>query len=161
MYLQRRVVHAFSNSSSYTVQFDRKGTRLLCTESFSQLHGYFPVVYSVPNEQQQLDNVGNVQLSANNLKDNLVCCFAGEDDELVVAASAPTTYNWRTTRPNLHIFSVPETEGDRTIDEPLATLSGHNQSIKSIHYSTSTLVSCDNGGVIKLWEPASRSQSGL
>jgi len=74
-------------------------------------------------------------------------CFAGDDDELVVSQS---------TNLSLFIWSVPDGQGDRTIDQPLLFLPGHQYAVKDLRYSkiTSTLASGDHGGVIKLWSPS-------
>jgi len=71
-------------------------------------------------------------------------CFAGDDDELVIASSP--------SNPKLYVWSVPVGQGDRTIDQPMLSLSG-NQRHRAVRYSkaVSTLASSDEGGLIKLW----------
>ena len=71
-------------------------------------------------------------------------CFAGDDDELVIASSP--------SNPKLYVWSVPVGQGNRTIDQPMLSLSGH-QRHRAVRYSkaVSTLASGDEGGSIKLW----------
>ena len=74
-----------------------------------------------------------------------MCCFAGDQDQMVVAASKDHS---------LRIWSVPKGEGNATtIDQSIVTLRGHQNTIRSVRYSkaTSTLASGGHEGVIKLW----------
>ena len=114
-------------------------------------------VYNVPSVAQQqpapADAVTDkVELTAPTysvaINGRSINCFAGDDDELVVAPSSDN---------NLFIWSVPEGRGDdRTIDQSLLSLTGHQHRICNMRYckSTSTLASGDFGGVVKLWTPA-------
>ena len=119
--------------------FNDKGTRLVCEEK-----DYPPVVCNVPTEQRP-NEMGKVYLAAKGFSSSRSrnsCCFAGENDELVVACSRDN---------NLFIWSVPEDGGGRKIDH--STLQGHKNSIFSIRYCKvkSVLASCGREGIIKLW----------
>ena len=110
-----------------------------------------PVVYNVPPEKQQRANVviDRGQLTAPGYSVSNRGCFAGGDDELVVALSS--------NNHNLFIWSVPEGRGDRNIGQSLLSLSGHQHAVINVRYSkvTSRLASGDDGGIIKLWTPSS------
>ena len=150
-----RCVHSFEDSTTtYSARFNGEGSRLLCSP-YSNL----PVIYNVPTEQQQqqkpapADSVtGMVELTAPGYSvaksEHSSNCFAGDDDELVVASSSDH---------RLFIWSVPDGRGDRTIDQSLLSLTGHQHEIHAVRYckSTSTLASGDNAGVIKLWTSSS------
>ena len=136
------IIHSFDRTTpSYSARFDGNGSRLLC-----RLHEA-NVVYNVPASATDLTD--KVQLKAPGY-----CvysnhgCFAGDDDELVVSQS---------TNLSLFIWSVPDGQGDRTIDQPLLLLPGHQYAVRDLRYSkiTSTLASGDHGEVIKLWSPSS------
>ena len=76
-------------------------------------------------------------------------CFAGQDDELVVAASADY---------GLFVWSLPtdqQVAGDQVIDQPLVVLQGHKMSIFAVRYSrpSDTLASAGFENMIKLWTP--------
>ena len=75
--------------------------------------------------------------------------FAGLNDELVVAASDKND--------GLMIWALPEgrSQQNRTVDQPLKVLKGHNRAIRNVRYSkeASAIVSCDAAGIIKLWTP--------
>jgi len=113
-----------------------------------------PVVYNVPTEKQQRANAvtDRVQLTAPGYSVSNRGCFAGGDDELV---AAPSSNNH-----NLFIWSVPEGRGDRTVDQSLLSLTGHQHAVINVRYSkvTSTLASGDDGGIIKLWTPSSTNR---
>ena len=86
---------------------------------------------------------------------SLGCCFAGDDDELVVAASSDHS---------LQIWSVPSGRGDRIINQSLLSLRGHQKEINSVRYCkfTSALASGGCDSVIKLWTTkSSRYKNGL
>ena len=76
------------------------------------------------------------------------CCFAGNNDELVVAGSDDG---------NLYVWELPcNIVGEQRIDEPLVVLRvGHDAEINNVRYSKQdcVLVSCDNHSVTKLWSP--------
>ena len=78
-------------------------------------------------------------------------CFAGRDDELVVAG---TCCSWNLF-PNLYVWSVPDGQDEMAIDEPLLVLRGHSECISSVEFNPQNcaLASCDYDGKIKLWTP--------
>ena len=119
-----------------------KGTRLLCGSSRLPI-----VVYNNPYEEQQPNEMpGKVQLRAQKYSpaQGNACCFVGQQDELVAGASADNS---------LHIWSAPEGEGNRIIDQSLLSLNGHRQSIDNVRFykATSTLASSGSAGIIQLW----------
>ena len=147
-------VHSFGSiTETYSARFDENGSRLLCRPDQDM-----PVIYNVPtagqHQQTSTNGVTNkVQLTAPGYVaksgGHSNSCFAGDDDELAIVSSA---FNH-----NLFIWSVPaEGHGDRTIDQSLLSLSGHQQSVNAVRYckATSSLASGDQGGVIKLWTPS-------
>ena len=138
-----RFVHSFNSTApTYSARFDGKGNRLICVSKEEQ------VVYNVPANEV----TDKVQLNAPGYSVSKDGCFAGDDDELVVAPS----FDHR-----LFIWSVPEGQGDRTIDQPLLSLPGHHgHEINQVRYckATSSLVSGVVGGVIKLWTPSTISR---
>ena len=126
---------------TYGARFDKRGNRLVCS-SFSKP----PVIYNVPTEQPSSNAVAvtnQVQLKAPgysfaNEEGSSSNCFAGDDDELVVASSSDH---------RLFIWSVSDSRRDRTINQSLLSLSGHHQLINTVRYNkvTSTLASGDQG----------------
>ena len=128
------------------VHFNGDGTRLLCS-GFSGS----PTLYNISNDHQTLEKV---QLADGFNPSKSTCRFAGEDDELAVASSI--------TDSSLYIWSVPPKcdDDNRTINQPLLSLSGHKKGIESIRYckATSMLASCDheevNDGIVILWAPS-------
>ena len=144
-----------------SVRFNRSGTRLLCSGKDPQI-----VVFDLPTSQQQR----KIVLKASGF-DKTYCgwlfdascfmlhktlCFMGINDNLVISGSN-----------NLYIWSLPDAQGqDCTVDQPLCVLdtdTGHGRTqkdfINCVRYSNdnSTVVSCDDDGVIKLWTPKLRS----
>ena len=79
---------------------------------------------------------------------NGVCCFAGANDELVVAASRER---------DLHVWAVPEGGFDSSaVNQQIMhlTFSDDDQPIRGVFYNKhrSTLVSCGgDDGIIKTW----------
>ena len=76
-------------------------------------------------------------------------CFAGQDDELVVAASADHS---------LYVWALPtdhQLAGDQIVDQPLIVLRGHKDNILSVRYNhrSATLASAGVEKTIKLWTP--------
>ena len=132
--------------------FDSKGTRLLCREVKSQ--GHQVVIYKVPSDDQRQ---GPVEVEKTELQSPgysvprewlNTCCFAGDDDELVVAPSA--------VNHSLHVWSVLDgPNGNRSIDHSLLSLIGHKQALNTVRFckATSLLASCGTEKVIKLWTP--------
>ena len=81
-------------------------------------------------------------------------CFAGKDDELVVAASADH---------GLYIWSLPSDQkvaGDQINNQPLVVLQGHKDSIFSVRFNqrSDTLASAGVERTIKLWTPIGKQQ---
>ena len=139
-----RCVHSFVTSNA---RFDGKGSRLLGKQLSKNI-----IIYNVPTEQPPPATNGvtdRVQLTAPGYSSESLrsSCFAGDDDELVVAPSSDH---------QLFIWSVPEGRGDRTIDQSLLSLTGHQHAVNGVRYckATSTLASGDDGGIIKLWTPS-------
>ena len=136
-----------NEKKTVNAKFDRLGKRLLCSQrKISQL-----VVYDLPTLQQPIVS-GNVVLTAPDFSrkywmDPIV--FAGLNDDLVVAASDKNN--------ELMIWALPDgrCQQDRTVDQSLQVLQGHNKVICSVRYSNeaSAIVSCDVDGIIKLWTP--------
>jgi len=130
--------------------FDSRGTRLLFREVKS--HQY--VIYEVPSDDQRQNpvQVEKTELTSPGYyvpRDGLnTCCFAGDEDELVVAPSAVDH--------SLHIWSVCDgPNGNRRIDQSLLSLIGHKHALNTVRFCkvTSSLVSCGVENVIKLWTP--------
>ena len=74
-------------------------------------------------------------------------CFAGEYDELVVAASEDHS---------LHVWSLPESQGrDVTINQSLIALLGHTNKVYTVRYdhNNDVLASAGYEKIIKLWNP--------
>ena len=72
-------------------------------------------------------------------------CFAGRDDELVVAASEDHS---------LHIWSLLDNQGrDTTINQSLTALRGHTARVYTVRYdhNNDVLASAGAEKVIKLW----------
>ena len=76
------------------------------------------------------------------------CCFAGENDELVVSASKDNS---------LYLWSLPDerVDDDQVVNESVATLRGHSGGVYCIryHHLNSVLASAGSEKVIKLWTP--------
>ena len=124
--------------------FNRQGTRLLYGKVKQP-----PIVFDVPSEEQKDGATGKVRLSSSgfSLPDfgwNTLC-FAGEDDELVVAASKDHS---------LHVWSLPDSQGrDTTINQSIFALRGHTEEVYSIRYDHNNDVLASGGRekIIKLW----------
>ena len=74
-------------------------------------------------------------------------CFAGQDDELVVAASEDHS---------LHVWSLPDSQGrDTTINQSIFALRGHTEEVYSIRYdhNNDVLASAGADKITKLWNP--------
>ena len=87
-------MHSFPNANN-SVRFNRQGTRLVCKES-----NKLPVVYNVPIGSGAVN--GKVEFSAPGYGipgyGRHALCFAGQKEELVVAASADH---------GLYVWSLP------------------------------------------------------
>ena len=115
-----------------------------------------PVVYNVPTEQQRPSangaTVDKVQLKAPGYSVSVGlgrsnCCFAGDDDELVVASSTDRRF---------FIWSVAEGRGNRTLDQSLLSFpTGYPHPINNVSFckATSTLASI-SAEAIELWTAA-------
>ena len=135
---------SFPFDNTHSVEYNRKGTRLLCCEGDKQL-----VIYDLLPSSNGVGKI--VRLAARDYSYPFAaansCCFAGRDDELVAA----TSY-----RENVFIWSVPDgKEEEQTIDDPLIILSGHESNVSSVCYNRhySALASCENNKTIKVWTP--------
>ena len=128
------------------VRFNRRGTRLLCREV-----GQLLTVYNVPQVANGIS--GKVQFSSQGYvkptTGRNLNCFADQEDELVVAASADHS---------LYVWALPtdhQLAGDQIVDQPLVALRGHMDKIFSVRYNrqSDTLASAGAEKVIKLWTP--------
>ena len=145
-----RIVYSFpSKNGTRYARFNLSGSRLLCHETNHQL-----VVYDLPTIQQSICT-GKVNLKApdfdiTNVGSKEALCFAGIDDEFIIAASS-------SDNDDLSIWSLPEAKGhqDLTVNQPLRVLTGHDYEITCVRYSRekTTLISCDTDGLIRLWTP--------
>ena len=136
--------HTCSNIPNNSVRFNRQGTRLLCRESLR-----LPTVYNVPQAANNIS--GKVQFSAPDYVTPTtgrdIHCFAGPEDELVVAASADY---------GLYVWSFPTDHlSDLIVDPSLVVLKGHKDQICSVCYNrqSDTLASAGAGEIIMLWTP--------
>ena len=79
-----------------------------------------------------------------NLKVKSPCCFAGDEDELVVGASDDD---------NIYVWSADTNPYHRSNDRPLRVLRGHRDIVRTVRYSNHNglLASCGEEGVVKLW----------
>lgn len=80
-----------------------------------------------------------------------ISCFAGNEDELVVAASSDH---------RLFVWSLStdqQVNGDRCNNEPLVVLEGHKSIINLVRFNqqSDTLASAGAGKLIELWAPIS------
>ena len=136
--------HTCSNIPNNSVRFNRQGTRLLCRESLR-----LPTVYNVPQAANNIS--GKVQFSAPDYVTPTtgrdIHCFAGPEDELVVAASADY---------GLYVWSFPTDHlSDLIVDQSLVVLKGHKDQICSVCYNrqSDTWASAGAGKIIMLWTP--------
>ena len=139
------------SGSSCGSRFNALGTRLLCSRIESQL-----TVYDLPTLlHESFLGTGQTALKDSEFTKEDVgydsFCFAGLDDELVISGSDDH---------NLHIWSLPDANGqDCTVNRSLRILRGHEDSIHCVRSSPdrSSLISCADDGVIKLWTPTDGS----
>ena len=140
---------------SYSVRFNRQGTVLLCKEVKQS-----PVVYNVITGQQVGGGANSrVQFSSPGYaypnSGRRTLCFAGQDDELVVSASADH---------GLYVWSLPTDQpedgevSEQIVDSSLTILRGHNGYINAVRYNhqSGTLASAGAEKIIKLWTPIVR-----
>ena len=117
----------------------------MCKES-----NKLPVVYNVPIGSGAAN--GQVLFSAPGygMPDGYgrhAFCFAGQEDELVVAAS---------TDHGLYVWSLPNDQVVHTVvDQPLVVLRGHKDEILAVRFNnrSDTLASAGREKIIKLWSP--------
>ena len=134
-------MHIFPSANN-SVRFNLQGTRLVCKES-----NKLPVVYNVPIGSGAVNGI--VEFSAPGYGipgyGKHIHCFAGQDNELVVAASADH---------NLYVWSLPNDQMVRQIvDQPLVVLRGHKDKIFTVRFNNRsvTLASAGVEPIIKLW----------
>ena len=123
--------------------FNRRVNRLLYGKAKQP-----PIVFDVPSEEQ-MGCVGKVRLTSPGFSLPGVgfntMCFAGQDHELVVAASEDHS---------LHVWSLPDSQGrDTTVNQSLIALRGHTTSVFSVRYDHNNDVLASSGleKIIKLW----------
>ena len=138
-----RAKHA---SGTRGARFNGPGTQLLCLGTDSIL-----TIYDLPTLRHSSD-AGKVTLkNVDFANENSGCdafCFAGLDDELVIAGSDDS---------NLHVWSQADGKGqDLTDNQSFHALSGHKKSIRCVRSSPdqSSIVSCGDGAIIKFWIPS-------
>ena len=161
-------IHFFTaEGGSQCVRFNGRGDRMLCITDNNQV-----VVYDLPNRKKRslaattaAGTVGKVQLTAPGYVRSTIsaytmkwnrrgsCCFAGKDDELVVAASD--------LKNDLIIWSLPDGHGERTVSLPFLVLPGHTDQsrVDCVRYSpqncmlASSAGSYSGIGKIRFWTP--------
>ena len=114
-----------------------------------------PVVYNVPIGRGAAN--GQVRFSAPGygMPDGYgrhAFCFAGQEDELVVAASADH---------GLYVWSLPNDQVVHTVvDQPLVVLRGHKDKIFAVRFNHEMymLASAGVDRIIKLWTPIAHQQ---
>ena len=92
-----------STNDSYRIQYNSSGNRLLFLEDKCPQVIEFPTFFS-GNEDKGKKNLATGSGDDQNNKDycwtkNYACCFAGENNELVVAVSNENDF---------HVWSIPE-----------------------------------------------------
>ncbi len=88
-----------------------------------------------------------------NFEENTLC-FAGQDDELVVGASADH---------GLYVWSLPSDQlvaGNHVVDQPLVVLRGHKGDIWAVRYNhqMDMLASAGREKILCLWMPIDHQQ---
>ena len=108
-----------------------------------------PVVWDVPQEEKMGGAVAKVLLTSSGFFLPGVgfnkMCFAGRDDELVVAASGDHS---------LHVWSLPDSQGrDTTINQSLIALRGHTAPVYIVRYdhNNDVVASAGTEKIVKLW----------
>ena len=140
------ITSPYEDGGFVSAAFNRRGTRLLYGVTKQP-----PVVFDVPSEEQKDGATGKVRLSSQGFSlpggGSNTICFAGKDDELVVAASKDHS---------LHVWSLPDSQGrDMTINQSLIALRGNNDEVYSVRYdhNNDVLASAGAKKIIKLWSP--------
>ena len=128
------------------IRYDSKGDRLIFMGT-----GAGPQVIDLASFNSGGENKGKKKLTSTVEKDHHwtlhdTCCFAGANDELVVAASRER---------DLHVWSVPAGRFDSTtIHRQMMHLTSNDLRIIGVFYNKhrATLVSCGaEKGIIKTW----------
>ena len=125
-------------------RFNRQGNQLLYGKAKQP-----PVIFDIPSEEQMGGAPGKMRLSSEgfSLPDfgwNTMC-FAGQEDELAVAASEDHS---------LHVWSLPDSQGrDTTINQSAIALRGHTAPVLTVRYdhNNDVLASASAQKIIKLW----------
>ena len=143
-------LYSFASSlGTWNARFNGSGTRLLCFErgAASQL-----VVYDLPT-RHQATGAGKVLLTDPDFRNEEdagcdACCFAGEEDDLVISGSKDSLFFWTLPDRNKGL--------DCTVNRSLYRLpgTGERKTIRSVRCSNdkSLIVTCcDDDSVIKLW----------
>ena len=119
--------------------------RLLCSDAFRPL-----VSYDLSSPRPLVSNTGEMQFSAKGYQitgDFMTspCCFAGNNDELVVGASSEDN--------NIYVWSATNGERETLGKQPLQVLREIGKTMRSLRYNVrnGVLVSCDDGGAVTLW----------
>ena len=136
------IASPYEGGTFNSTRFNRRGTQLLYG-----IDKQPPIVFDVPSEEQM--GGGKMRLSSEgfSLPDfgwNTMC-FAGKDDELVVAASEDQS---------LHVWSLLDSQGrDITINQSLIALRGHKGPVYCVRYdhNNDVLASAGDEKIIKMW----------
>ena len=140
-----RCVYTFS-SPKISVLFNRQGTRLVG----GRIKDPSLMIFDFPSSNGAVD-AGSVRLSAQGFPPPIVgsntFCFAGQEEDLVVAASE--------TDCNLYVWSLPESQGkDLTVNQSLFILRGHTAEVYTVRCNNDMLLaSAGAEKTIKLWKP--------
>ena len=125
--------------------FNRQGTRLLSME-----YQQPPLVLDVPSMDQMGSETGSVRFATPGFSRSLLTlrnkCFAGQDDELVVAPDEQDHC--------LHVWSLPDIQGrNQTVNQSLSILRGHKKVVACVRYDpcNDVLASAGVEKTIKLW----------
>ena len=137
--------------------FNRTGTRLLYEEVNQPLR-----VFDVPAGGEINSATEKVHLKDPEFSSPFYggsnMCFAGQEEDLVIAASEGHGRDYR-----LHVWSLPESAGgeaggDVTIDQSITILRGNTSPVFSVRYDHSNDVLASGGfeKMIKLWSPVAQ-----
>ena len=120
---------------SYSAQYNRMGTDLLCLERKKPF-----VVYDL-TDKSSVSPDPFFWTRKSGFDD--AYCFAGPNDELVVTG----------LKENMEMWSLPDEQSTVDTAQPFCSLRGHQHQVINTVYSSyqNILASCDTGGVIKLW----------
>ena len=138
------IASSYPGGSFASAAFNRRGTRLLLGVGKQP-----PVVFDVPSEEQLDGAPGKVRLTSQgfSLPDagRNSFCFAGNDEEQVIAASQDHS---------LHVWSLLDSEGrDITTNQSLIALRGLTDEVYCVRYdhNNDVLASAGAEKIIKLW----------